>query len=357
MMQSILTHLAPLVACDTQNPPRDIDKGHPIFTYLCRQLEPGFDVRIWDHGNGCVSLLAVRGKPDVLFNVHLDTVPVGNGWRMEPLTLTVTDDRAYGRGACDIKGAAACLLALAEATDRPLAMLFTTDEEGASGCCVDKFLASGFGSGYRQIVVAEPTNSRAAFAHRGFVSVHGRFRGCAGHSSEPYALTDNAIHRFSRWSAAALDYAAEQARAGCSTCFNLGRIEGGIKSNVIADQLDINWSARLAAGESNRRFLTHVFGLADPNEADWQVRFAEPPLPAAGGDNQAALRYAEAFGLPTCDALNFWTEAALFGKYGFPALVLGPGDIAQAHTADEWVSLAQLQQTYQHYSTIVHGHD
>jgi hypothetical protein len=70
-------------------------------------------VRTWDHGDGHVSWFAVRGKPKILFNVHLDTVPAGDGWSRDPFELQVRDDRAIGRGACDIKGAAAVLLTLA----------------------------------------------------------------------------------------------------------------------------------------------------------------------------------------------------------------------------------------------------
>ncbi len=97
---------------DTRNPPRAIGTDG-IFDYLCEQL-PGFRIELTDHGAGAVSLLAVRGETTRVFNVHLDTVPSSPAWTADPLRLRVTDDRAIGLGACDIKGAAACLLAAAE---------------------------------------------------------------------------------------------------------------------------------------------------------------------------------------------------------------------------------------------------
>jgi acetylornithine deacetylase len=201
----ILQHLEALVACDTQNPPRGIDGDSEIFAHCSRVLPPGFASRIWDHGDGHVSWFAVRGRPKVLFNVHLDTVPAGDGWSGDPLRLRVEHARAYGRGACDIKGAAAVLLALASKGPRHLALLFTTDEEGEGGCCVDRFLASGEGARFGQVIVAEPTSCRAVLGHRGFLSVKTRFHGSPGHASAARGLRDHANHPMARWAARALE--------------------------------------------------------------------------------------------------------------------------------------------------------
>ena len=119
-IERILEHLGELVACDSQNPPREITADSTMFPYIRDVLADRFDVDVVDHGSGHVALLAVRGAPELLFNCHLDTVPIGDGWRVPPLELTVRDGKAWGRGTCDIKGAAAALLA--EAKARALAM-------------------------------------------------------------------------------------------------------------------------------------------------------------------------------------------------------------------------------------------
>lgn len=353
-IERILEHLGPLIACDSQNPPRAITPSAPMFDYVRSSLPNSFEIETFDHGNGHVTLFARRGRPEVLFNCHLDTVPVGEGWNVPPLELTVRDGRAWGRGACDIKGAAAGLLAVAEATDAPMALLLTSDEEGAGGCCVREFLTTDAASGFRRAVVCEPTANRAVLSHRGFLSVLGLFKGRAGHSSEFRALEDSAVHAAGRWIAAALEYCVKEAEAGRHTCFNLGRISGGLKSNVIADTCDLHYSARLAPGQDNQAFLEAVSGLAGADaRAEWTVPFSGPPLPSGGRTSEAARAFAADLGLEITESVDFWTEASLFSAAGMDAIVFGPGHIEQAHTVDEWVALDQLEAAAGRYRAIV----
>lgn len=353
---AILEHLEALVACDTQNPPRRINGDSDIFRYCETVAGSGFRFQTWDHGDGHVSWLAVRGKPRVLFNVHLDTVPCGDGWETDPFSLSVSDGRAFGRGACDIKGAAAVLLHLAEQGAEHLALLFTSDEEGAGGCCVDNFLDNGEGERFKQVIVAEPTACRAVLGHRGFLSVKTRFSGVPGHSSETRALADNAIHQLARWAAGALQLAEARkvSPEDPGTCLNLGIVDGGSKSNVIAGNAFVHWSARLQPGDSNDAFLQAVQACADEAaQLEWEVPFKGEPLPAGGCSDAAARAFCERLGQTVGDAVDFWTEASLFSAAGLPALVLGPGHIAQAHAANEWVSIDQLEQACQAYSKVV----
>ncbi len=178
--------------------------------------------------------------------------------------------------------------------------------------------------------------------HRGYLSVKGVFRGISGHSSERRSLAENAIHRLSRWAAAAIAQAQIADDEGLRSCFNIGIINGGVKSNVIADRADIHWSARLLPGQSNDDFLHRMLALDAAEFAEWEVPFTGPPLPTEDKDAQSADSFARIRGLEVGSGLDFWTEASLFSAAGTPALVFGPGDIAQAHTVDEWVSLAQL---------------
>jgi acetylornithine deacetylase len=358
MLDRILEHLRPLVACDSQNPPRRIDASSSMFRYAESILSAtGFAVAVEDYGDGHVNLYARRGRSGVLFNCHLDTVPVGEGWTRPALELSVESDRAYGRGVCDIKGAAAALLVVAEQTAAPMAVLFSSDEEGAGSCCVRRFLDSAEHREFDQVVVCEPTTCQAILAHRGFLSVKGHFSGIMGHSSEFRALHDNANHRLARWTAAALEHCESEAARGRETCFNLGLVSGGTKSNVIAGDARIHYSARLGPGQSNDelfRALENLAGAAD--WASWEIPFAGPPLPAAGRDDRSAREFCSRLDLELGDPVGFWTEASLFSDVGLPALVLGPGDIAQAHAVDEWVRLDELSRAADIYRSIVeHG--
>ena len=129
MLSEFAADVEALIAFDTQNPPRNLKGDSLLFEYLRTALGPEFEIEVSDYLMGRISFLAVRGEPELLFNVHLDTVPVLDGAKFPPLKMKIHDDRVYGRGACDIKGAAACLLTIAQRTREPLALLFTTDDD------------------------------------------------------------------------------------------------------------------------------------------------------------------------------------------------------------------------------------
>jgi len=344
-----LTHLERLVAFDTRNPPRNISTGG-IFNYIRHQL-PDFKLWLHDHGAGAVSLLAVRGEPRCLFNVHLDTVPDSPAWSADPLHLRVHDGRAIGLGACDIKGAAAALLAAARHSRGDFAVLFSSDEEANDARCISAFLKSEHA--FMNVIVAEPTQCQAVLAHRGISAVQLQFKGQAGHGSGENALDASALHHAMRWGAAALDYVKAQSHlqfAGLGGLrFNIGKVEGGIKANMIASAAEVRFGFRpLPSQEIDG--LHRSFGAlaAEGTLARYEETFRGPPLPA-GDVNEAERRrrdahaLADALGLPVGNAVDFWTEAALFSRAGLTALVFGPGNIAQAHTADEWVALSQLE--------------
>jgi acetylornithine deacetylase len=390
LLDATLRHLRELVSFDTRNPPRAIGTGG-IFDYLRAQL-PGFHVQVGDHGAGAVSLLAVRGDPELLFNVHLDTVPDAPRWSASPFELRTTEDRAIGLGACDIKGAAAALLAVAGACEGDMALLFTTDEEGVDPRCVASFLeafpspsgrrlreapdegsrsAGGHNNaepspepvsrearGFHAVIVAEPTRCEAVLAHRGIQSVCARFAGRAGHASIEQKPTDNALHQAVRWANAALDFAEAQAQRNFGDLrglrFNLGRIEGGIKANVIAPDAELRIGMRPLPSMDMDELLERFHTLAHQAPVEFRETFRGPPLPAATNRAEADLAAARAsatgLGLPVGPAVDFWTEASLFSQAGYTTFVYGPGDIAQAHSADEWVALAHLQR----YADSIH---
>jgi acetylornithine deacetylase len=390
LLDATLEHLRALVAFDTRNPPRAIGTGG-IFDYLRAHL-PGFEVTVTDYGAGAVTLHAVRGRPRLLFNVHLDTVPDSPAWTADPHTLRVTAERAIGLGACDIKGAAAALLAVANATDGPLALLFSTDEEANDARCIAGFLRvspplppgegraegtggagnpaltepsppaplpRGEGSRYQAVIVAEPTRGEAVLAHRGIQSLLLRFAGRAGHASGAQQPQDSALHQALRWGTAALDFAAAQSheRFGGLTGlrFNIGRVEGGIKANVIAPAAELRVGLRPLPTMDPDALLARLRDLAEVPPAHFEETFRGASLPAgdmatAEERRLAARDLADELSIPVGNAVDFWTEAALFSAAGYTAFVYGPGDIAQAHSADEWVALEQLQ----HYAVTLH---
>ena len=345
----ILNHLDALVSFDTRNPPRLIGTGG-IFDYIRAHL-PGFRCTVTDHGDGAVSLLAVRGQPTRVFNVHLDTVPSSQAWSADPHVLRVTTDRAIGLGACDIKGAAAGLLAAANETRGDAAFLFSTDEEANDPRCISAFL--GGDHGFSEAIIAEPTRCEAVLAHRGISSVLLRFKGEAGHASSANALHASALHQAMRWGSRALDLVEAEAAAqfgGLSGLrFNIGKVEGGIKANVIAPSAEVRFNFRPLPSQAIDALHARLGACAAEGVLErYEETFRGPSLPAgdvtdAEQRRQVALLLAESLQLPVGNAVDFWTEASLFSQAGLTAFVYGPGDIAQAHAADEFVLLDQLQ--------------
>ena len=355
LLQSTLTHLEKLVSFDTRNPPRAIAAEGGIFDYVRANL-PGFDVEVVDHGAGAVSLYAVRGTPKYLFNVHLDTVPDSPHWSADPHVMRRLEDRVVGLGVCDIKGAAAALVAAANAGDGDAAFLFSSDEEANDPRCIAAFLKRGLP--YEAILVAEPTMGEAVLAHRGISSVLMNFKGRAGHASGQQDAAASALHQAVRWGDRALDHVQQLAheRFGGLTGlrFNIGRIEGGIKANMIAPAAELRFGFRPLPSMDIDALLATFAGFAEPAAAHFEETFRGPSLPSgdiarAEERRLAARDVADALGLVIGNAVDFWTEASLFSAAGLTALVYGPGDIAQAHTADEWVALDQLQ----HYADTV----
>lgn len=368
---AVFRHLAELVSFDTQNPPRKIDADSEIFSYLKSNLSD-FKFEIIDAGDGCLSLLATRGNPELLFNFHIDTVPVAKGWTSDPHTLIQQGDQLVGLGACDIKGASACMLSAVNQAGGDIALLFSSDEEHGSSRAVKKFLAVN--QSFNKVIVAEPTKSKAVVAHRGIQTATAIFSGVPGHASEARALTDSAIHKAGGWIHQATQWVAEQkgqVENLTGLPFNIGTIHGGIKANMIADQCDLKFGFRQLPGQCSKSVIESLAGLSkdissacEDNSGDHrnknldiQEGFFGPCLPAANQDFKVAMDNAKEMALSleikVGEAVNFWTEASLFSQAGMTAFVFGPGDIAQAHTANEWVAISQLQAVEKIYIKIL----
>jgi acetylornithine deacetylase len=238
-----------------------------------------------------------------------------------------------------------------------MAILLSTDEEANDARCIDGFLKVP--RAYEAVIVAEPTMGEAVLAHRGIHSVLMRFAGRAGHASGEQTAADSALHQAVRWGTAALEFVEAQAhhRFGGMTGlrFNIGRIEGGIKANVIAPAAELRFGFRPLPSMDPDVMLASFAGLTEPGPSYVEETFRGYSLPAgdiATAENRrlAARDIADELDIPIGNAVNFWTESALFSAAGFTSFVYGPGDIAQAHSADEWVALEQLQK----YAQTVH---
>jgi acetylornithine deacetylase len=351
LLDKTLEHLRWLVPHDTTNPPR---KPAALVERLASVLrDGGLAVEVTDHGEGSMSVFATRGTTRTLLTAHVDTVPVAPGWTREPFTLLVEGDRAFGLGACDVKGGAAGMMAAALATDAPCALLFTTDEEAGKATCMRAFASSERGRSFDLAVVGEPTRGRAVLAHRGVATGTMHFEGRAGHSSQRGG--ESAVHALARWAHEALGLSAQLEGEGqgglAGVRFNLGRIEGGEKPNVVAARAEARFGVRPPPDLGPRETLARFAALGPA--ARFEPGFFGPPLPASAELGARASKAAEQLGIPVGEPVDFWTEASLLSGAGIPSLVLGPGDIAQAHGPDEWVLLDELEAAARIYMDVL----
>ena len=351
LFNKCIKHLEHLVSFDTSNPPKNIE-GSGLLDYL-KSLD-FIKPEITNLGENSYNILCSRGNPRYLFNVHLDTVPQCDGWNTNPLDLIITNSHAIGLGACDIKSAAACILAVIEEGLEDYAVLFSTDEEAGQSRCIKTFAQSKLE--YEGIIVAEPTKNMAVTCHRGIATGLIRFHGTSGHSSEKSALENSAIHKQARWSFNALETARKYENKKYESleglAFNIGSVSGGIKPNIIAQSAETKFGFRPLPGQDPFEVFTELNAKSVKGQFDFTKGFIAPSLPAK--DNSHRLKaLAGKLKLELSKPVNFWTEAALFNEAGYDAIVFGPGDIKNAHQPNEYVDLADLKTALKIYKEII----
>ncbi len=312
--------------------------------------------------NLLVSHRANGNAPWLLFVSHLDTVDVA-GMTIDPFAGEIRDGRVYGRGACDTKGSGAAMLwALMQyqaQPDRPnnVAILFSVSEEfGKAG--IVSFVANdlpSLGGAPVGVIVGEPTELQPVVAHNGVCRWRIRTEGVSAHSSEPgqgrsaISMMVEVIRAIeSRYIP---NLTASHPLTGQARC-SVNLIQGGSQINIIPDHCEIHVDRRLVPGEDPAEVLPAVEAVlddvrrADPNvQVEQDKPYIDPALDPATNEAWAAhvCRVLDGLGQPAapCGA-KFGAEASNFGQVGVPAIVLGPGSIAQAHGGDEWLALEQL---------------
>ena len=295
-------------------------------------------------------------KPWLLFEVHQDTVPV-DGMTIDPFAGEVRDGKLFGRGACDVKGGmTAMLTAFARLVREGPAgaanvLLACTVDEEHTFLGVQKLMADGYRADFA--VVAEPTRLQVVDTHKGVVRWKVRTEGRACHSSRP-DQGENAIYHMGHVLPLIERYADRliqspaHPRLGPPT-LSVGRIEGGVSVNTVPDACVIELDRRLLPGEDPMRawsdFNAAVL-LPSPVpvscENVWMACPALEALPAPELRERFARAIDAVEGRHEVLAVPFGTDASSIAEAGIPAVVFGPGDIAQAHTKDEWIELDQI---------------
>lgn len=302
----------------------------------------------------------------IVLSGHTDVVPVdGQDWSSDPFTPEVRDGKLYARGTCDMKSFVGVVMAKLDAMvaaklNEPIHLAFSYDEEVGCIGAVDLVSAiTADGLAPRGAIVGEPTSMRVVRGHKSVNVIKVDFHGIAAHSS----LTTQGVNAI----AAAADFAAfvdakakEFASTGASddafivpyTTTTVNQIVGGIAVNTIPALCTLHFEFRSIGAddpveliENFRAEALRIEATMKSQNPEARVEFAvlaqTPGLDTPAEASIVSLA-AELGGTPSPDKATYGTEAGLFFNAGIPTVVCGPGDIAQAHAPDEFITLEQI---------------
>ena len=304
--------------------------------------------------------LGPADRPGLILSGHTDVVPAGEpDWRSDPFRLTAEGDRLVGRGTSDMKGFLAAALAAVRGLAgrdlrRPIHLAFSYDEE--AGCRgVPHMIARlpELCATPAAAVIGEPSGLVPILGHKGKAAARITIHGRSGHSSRP-DLALNAVHAMMEVLAFALASEAVCKVGPLDTDFappwstvQIGIVAGGEALNVIPATCRAELEARAVPGVLPAALLEPVRAALAGLEArgfttawDWIADYPGLALPR---DADIARRLAALTGQTPIAAVSYGTEAGLFQAAGIDAIVCGPGDIARAHKANEYIERAELE--------------
>jgi len=349
--------------------------NQPVIDYALKRLDrDAWKIRLYPYrdpaGRSKNNLVAVsksqcRSETELALVCHTDTVPFDPAWK-EAINPKVRSGKLYGRGACDVKGFLACVLASISRLDigrlsKPLALVLTADEE--VGCVGAKYLARRKAIRARYAIIGEPTGLAPVRAGKGYALAEIVVRGKEAHSAFPMegrsAISD-AARVVAGLERIAKKLAARKSRSFDPpfTTLNVGLIQGGSAKNIVPGECRITvewrpipgqyprWAAELIREELTRLARTHR-GL----DARLEVQRLDPPFdPAASGELAALL---ERLTHRQSATVSFGTEAAHFKAVTSEAVVFGPGNMTVAHKTGEFVPTSELAECSAHLGTVI----
>jgi acetylornithine deacetylase len=325
--------------------------------------------RIANASGDKASILATIGpadRPGIVLSAHTDVVPVeGQAWSSPPFSASRIDDRLVGRGSTDMKGFIASALANVDlfaraATVTPVHLAFSYDEE--LGCLGAPDLVAAIAAlpaRPAMCIVGEPTGLAVVRAHKGKVARRITIAGRGGHSSMPHRGANAVVAAariVERLAARAERLAQVDGDATFDppyTSLHVGSLHGGSALNFIPDRATIEFEIRFLPGTDVPKLLAEIDVELNKVRADLKRQASDAaisvetitdyPAFATPPDHPvlaAAAHLADA--KPVAGAVSFGTEAGFYAAAGIPTVVCGPGDIARAHKADEWIGLEEL---------------
>ena len=316
----------------------------------------------------CVVGRLGKGGGGLTLMSHDDVVPAAleDGWKQDPYQARIAGDKLHGRGACDMKGplaASICAAARFRAQDlkQPLFIVVTADEEvqarGAREVTRKSKLFDEASSGYG--VICEPTLLRVVYAHKGSMAIRATASGRAAHTSTLKGVNANLamipflveMRKINDLVLSSKRYRNEEFSPPHSE-WSIGINDGNVATNISPVRSVCTVSYRLMPGVDPTRLLERTKAKARECGLKVEVRFPGEPVytPPDAPIVRTALRLT---GTRKPTTVAYGTDGLAFREKMRDLVVLGPGNIAQAHTVDEWVRIDQLRKGVDLYERFI----
>lgn len=375
---TINTMLQQLIATPSMSsvtPEFDIS-NRAVIDLLANWLDDlGFEVEVMSlpQQQNKANLLASYGEVNetsqgLMFAGHTDTVPYDqHSWHHDPFQLTERDNRLYGLGTSDMKSFFALAIEAVknfrpDQLKQPLFLLATADEESSMNGALH--LVERGCPNVRYAVIGEPTGLKPVNAHKGIMMEAIRLTGRSGHSSNP-ALGHNALEAMQLVIADLLlwrshlqaRYQDERFDVPVPT-LNLGYIQGGDNPNRICEQCELHFDLRALPGmdlnELRREIRDRLHSLFKCSDIQWQMFSLSQGTPPLHTESDSEIVQAtEKHCGHRSHAVAFCTEGPYLTELGIETIILGPGDIDQAHQPDEFMPLDRIQPTVELLSSLI----
>lgn len=317
----------------------------------------------------------------VILSGHTDVVPVeGQEWTTNPFELTDKGDgKLYGRGSCDMKGfLACCLAALPEMVKadlkKPIYFAFSYDEE--VGCLAGPELAKAIHTDYNETpkyaIIGEPSLMEPIVGQKGIYILETYVNGSAGHSSR-IKQEVSAIHEAMRlilWLENKMNQLIEDNRLDDRfqpphSSIHIGLVNGGIAPNVIADKAHFYWDLRTIPMDDTETIVAEFETFCRQREEELRKIFPgfkidtienHPPVPPLDtkADDDVVDLVKRLSGKSKLNTVAYAAEAGQFANEGFQTAICGPGSIAQAHRANEFIAKDELVKGMQMMRHLIH---
>jgi len=304
----------------------------------------------------------------VILSGHTDVVPVaGQDWHTNPFGMIEKEGKLYGRGTCDMKGFIACCLAmlpdmLVADLKKPIYFAFSYDEE--IGCWAGPALARAINETYEEkprfAIIGEPSEMEVITGQKGMGTLETTIHSRGAHSSKIYTEA-SAIHEGAKlvvWLENKMEELITNGKSDARfdpphSTLHVGLFNGGIAHNVVADKCTVIWDLRTLPKDNSAKIVAEFKAFCEEREVIMRKKVAEfkitikerfplvVPLDTAA-DAPVVKFVQQLTEVSSVGAVSFASEAGQFAAEGFQSVICGPGSIAQAHQANEFIEVEQL---------------